>query len=97
MNLITHFAYKIGKGKVVPYFFAGPNLKIPISKRPYSASEYYTNSDFAIDVGIGLENIAKYFSFAPELKYSMGLLNINQNPALQNLNFHYISLLLNFK
>ena len=97
LNLMTHFVYKIGNSKVIPYFFAGPNLKIPISKRPDSSSEFYTNSDFAIDFGIGLENKTKYFIFAPELKYSFGLLNINQNPTLQTLNFHNISLILNFK
>lgn len=97
LNLMTHFTYKIGNGKVVPYFFAGPNLKIPISKRPDSSSEFYTNSDFGIDFGIGLENKTKYFIFAPELKYSFGLLNINQNPTLQTLNSHNISLILNFK
>ncbi|NOX47523.1 MAG: PorT family protein [Chlorobi bacterium] len=97
LNFMTHFVYKIGNSKVVPYFFAGPNLKMPISKKPESSSEFYTNSDFAIDFGIGLENRTKYFIFAPELKYSFGLLNINQNPTLQTLNFHNISLILNFK
>ena len=97
LNFMTHFVYKIGNSKVVPYFFAGPNLKIPISKKPESSSEFYTNSDFAIDFGIGLENRTKYFIFAPELKYSFGLLNINQNPTLQTVNFHSISLILNFK
>ena len=97
LNFMTHFVYRFGNSKVVPYFFAGPNLKIPISKKPESSSEFYTNSDFAIDFGIGLENRTKYFIFAPELKYSFGLLNINQNPTLQTLNFHNISLILNFK
>jgi len=97
LNFMTHFVYKIGNRKAIPYFFAGPNLKIPISKKPDSSSEFYTNSDFAIDFGIGLENRTKYFIFAPELKYSFGLLNINQNPTLQTLNFHNISLILNFK
>ena len=61
LNLMTHFAYKIGTGKAIPYFFTGPNFKIPISKRPDSSSEFYTNSDFAIDFGIRLENKVFYF------------------------------------
>ena len=97
LNLMTHFAYKIGTGKANPYFFTGPNFKIPLSKRPDSSSEFYTNSDFAIDFGIRLENKIKYFIFAPELEYSLGLLNLNQNPTLQALNFHNVSLVLNFK
>jgi hypothetical protein len=97
LNFMTHFVYKIEKNKVVPYFFAGPNVKIPIYKKPESSSEFYTNTDFAIDFGIGFENRLKYFIFAPELKYSLGLLNVNQNPSLQTLNFHTLSLILNFK
>ena len=62
LNLMTHFAYKIGTGQAIPYFFTGPNFKIPISKRPDSSSEFYTNSDFAIEFGIGLENKTKYFT-----------------------------------
>jgi hypothetical protein len=97
LNFMTHFVYKIGNSKVVPYFFAGPNFKIPISKRPDSSSEFYTHSDFAIDLGIGLEHKTKHFIFAPELKYSFGLLNVNQNPTLQTLSFHNVSVVLNFK
>ncbi len=97
LNFMAHFAYKIRNSKIVPYFFAGPNFKIPISKKPDSSSEFYTEPDFAIDFGIGLENRIKHFIFAPELKYSLGLLNINQYPGLKTLNFHNISLILNFK
>jgi hypothetical protein len=97
LDLRTHFAYKFGNSKVVPYFFAGPNLKIPISKKPVSGSAFYTNSNFAIDFGIGLENRLKSFVFAPELKYSYGLVNINQHPTLRTLSFHSLSLNLNFK
>ena len=97
LNLMTHFVFKIGKGKMAPYIFVGPNIKIPISQKPVISTEFYTSTDFSIDFGIGLENKMKHFVFAPELKYSLGLLNVNQNPSLQTLNFHTISLLLNFK
>ena len=97
LNFMAHFAYKIGNSNVVPYIFVGPNIKIPISKKPDSSSEFYTDSDFAIDFGIGLEKGIRHFLFAPELKYSLGLLNINQYPGLKTLNFHTISLILNFK
>lgn len=97
LNFMTHFIYKIGNSKVVPYIIVGPNFKIPISKKPTISSEFYTNSDFAIDFGIGFENKIKAFIIAPEVKYSWGLLNINGNPSLQTLNFHNVSLVLNFK
>lgn len=96
-NIMTHFAYKIGNGRFKPYIFTGPNLKLPISKKPNSTSKFYTGADFAVDIGIGIENKIKNIFFSPEIKYSYGLLNINMNPVLQNLHFHNISLLFNFK
>lgn len=97
LNLMTHVAYKIGKGENVPYVFIGPNFKIPVSKKPEISTDYYSSHDFAIDFGIGLENKNRFFIFAPELKYSLGLININQNPSIRSLYFHTLSLHLNFK
>ena len=97
VNLMTHLVYKMGNGNSGPYLLAGPNFKIPISERPELSSSFYTNSDFAIDFGIGLENSLPKFIFAPELRYSFGLGNVNQNPTLNPLNFHNVTLVLNFK
>lgn len=97
LDLMTHLVYKIGNEKVVPYVFAGPSFKVPISKKPEISTDFYTNSVFAIDFGVGLENKMKPFSLSPELKYSLGLNNVNQHPRLQTLMFHNISLLLNIK
>jgi len=96
LNLMTHFVYKIGKCKTVPYILVGPNVKIPISKKPDSSLEFYTKSDFAIDFGIGISKKAKYFTWSPELRYSWGFSDVNLNPALKSLNFHNISLIVNF-
>ena len=49
------------------------------------------------DFGIGFENRIRRFVFAPELRYSLGLLNISENPSLQGLHFNKISLVFNFK
>ena len=97
LNFMTHLVYKIGNKKYVPYILLGPNVKIPISKRPRSSSEFYTGSDLAIDFGVGLENKTKCFIFSPELRYSYGLFSINQHPNIQYLGFNNISLILNFK
>lgn len=97
LNLMVHLAYRIGKGKIVPYIFAGPNFKIPAYKRPDTNYEFYTNKDLAIDFGIGLETRIRNFIISPELKYSYGFLNVNNNPGVQLLYFHNISLTLNFK
>jgi len=92
MNLMTHFTIKKPEGKVKPYFFAGPNLKVPISKRPKVSTSFYHSYDFAIDFGIGVEKSYSKFNFSPELRYSYGLLNVNQNPRFQSMNFHQVSL-----
>ncbi|MCK4662211.1 MAG: PorT family protein [Bacteroidales bacterium] len=97
LDFMIHFVYKIGNSNNIPYLLIGPKLKLPIEKKSTSSTEFKINPDFAIDFGIGLENKTKYFIFAPELRYSFGLLNVNQNPTLQTLNFHNISLILNFK
>lgn len=97
LEIMTHFAYKIGKGKNIPYLLAGPNLRIPLSSKAKSNMEFKNSPDIAIDFGIGLEHVFKYFVFAPEIRYSLGLLDINENPSIENLYYHNISLSINFK
>lgn len=97
LDFMTHFILKKKNDKRSPYVFIGPNVKLPISSNQGSTTVYKQNSDFAIDFGIGLENSFKVFNFSPELRYSMGLLNVNTYPVLEeNVNFHNISLVLNF-
>jgi len=58
---------------------------------------YLNKTDFAIDFGIGFESSVKRFVFAPEIRFSYGLLNINENPVFQTLRYNNLSLILNFK
>lgn len=97
LDIMTHFIYKIGEGKAIPYFLAGPNFRLPLKNKSKSSTDFKNKPDFAIDFGIGIENRLKYFIFAPEIRYSLGLLNVNENSAFQTLNYHNISLVLNFK
>lgn len=97
IELMTHMNYKIGKGNMVPYLVAGPSCKLPLNKKSKTGPDLITSPDIAIDIGIGLEKKMLYFALAPELRYSFGLLNVNNNPALQTLNFHSVSLVFNFK
>ncbi|MCX6256850.1 MAG: outer membrane beta-barrel protein [Bacteroidia bacterium] len=93
-EFITHLMYKINDGKINPYILIGPDFRSSLKK---SGSGYTTNPDLAIDLGIGFENLNPYCIFAPELRYSYGLLNINKEPSMRSLYFHNISLILNFK
>lgn len=97
IDIMTHFVYKIGESKTVPYLLLGPNLRLPLEKISKSSSGLKNKPDLAIDFGIGLENRLKYLIFAPEIRYSLGLLDVNENPAFQTLKHHNISLVLNFK
>ena len=96
LDFMTHFIFKRNNEKLSPYFFFGPNVKIPISEKNDNSMTYSTKSDFAIDFGIGVDKPFTNFHFSPELRYSFGLLNINQNPSIQSLYFHNISLVFNF-
>jgi hypothetical protein len=96
IDVMAHFVFKEQNQKWSPYFFLGPNFKIPVTEKNTDPTSYSTNPDFAIDFGIGFDRAFTHFHLAPELRYSCGLLNVNQNPTLQNLNFHNISLVFNF-
>lgn len=91
-----HLVFKKKTGNIRPYFFFGPNFKLPIEGEPTTSTEFGTNSDFALDFGIGLEKAFKQFDFAPELRYSYGFLDVNQQPSIPSLRFHNISFIFNF-
>jgi hypothetical protein len=96
LDFMTHFQFKLNKKKLSPYIFVGPNIKVPLNGNQSNTTEFATSNDFAIDFGIGLDKKTTFFSFAPELRYSYGLLNVNRHPSIQSLNFHTVSLVLNF-
>jgi hypothetical protein len=97
LDLMAHFIIKKEGGRLSPYFLIGPNFKIPLSQETVDTTEFPTAPDFAIDFGIGVDKAFRSFCFAPELRYSYGLLNVSQNPRVQSLGFHSLSLVLNFK
>jgi hypothetical protein len=97
LDIMSHLIYKFGERKTILYLLAGPNLRLPLKNKPKSSAEFKNKSDLAIDLGIGLEKRLKHFIFAPEIRYSMGLLNVNENPIFKTLHYHNISLVLNFK
>lgn len=97
LDFMAHLVFKKNYEKLSPYFFFGPNIKIPVSNKVDDPTTFSTNSDFAIDFGIGLDKSFANFDFSPELRYSFGLLNVNQHPFIRALNFHAISLVLNLR
>ncbi|WP_420150417.1 outer membrane beta-barrel protein [Spirosoma sp.] len=61
------------------------------------------NMDFAVEYGVGFEQFFEFFKFAPELRFSHGLVNLYQpsnNAAgvgISKLTTHSVTLLLNFE
>ncbi len=93
LEFMTHFIFKKNNENLSPYFYFGPNLKIPISVK----SQYQHNHPvLAIDAGIGLDKALKNFNFAPELRYSYGLSAVILTPSVRSLRFHSVSLIFNF-
>lgn len=96
LDFMVHFIFKKKEGNLRPYFYFGPDFKIPVKKKSSNPVTYSSNADLAIDFGIGLDKAFAEFHFAPEIRYSFGLLNVNQNPAIPSLSFHNISVIFNF-
>ena len=96
LEFAPHLVFTKKNGNLNPFVFIGPSIKLPVEERVPNTSIFPTGKDFAVDFGIGLNKALPYFNFAPELRYSYGLLNINKHPAIQTLNFHSISLIFNF-
>lgn len=96
LDFATHLVFRLPGEKRSPYFYVGPNIKVPVQQKVADTEDFGSQTDFAIDFGIGFENHFQLFNMAPEIRYSMGLRNVNENPALQSLHFHNIALILNF-
>lgn len=62
-----------------------------------------TNKDFSIDYGFGFEQFFEFFKFAPELRFSHGMVNMFQpadntgGKGIGRLRTHSVTLLLNFE
>lgn len=97
LALMTHFVLKNERSSYSPYIFIGPNLKVPLQNEENYPYEFSSGTDFAIDLGVGVDRNLPYFRFAPELRYSFGLLNVSQHPTITSINFHTIAFVMNLK
>lgn len=94
LELISHLKVRAKPCPSSLYFVLGPNVKIPIGKE--SSSTLPTRDDVALDLGIGYDLGIGNIRISPELRYSIGLMNITESSSVSDLRFHNISLLLNF-
>lgn len=62
-----------------------------------------SNKDLSIDYGFGFDQFFEFFKFAPELRFSHGLVNVftpainNADKGISKINTHTVTLLLNFE
>lgn len=97
MDLKLHIIAGKQNGKLKPYFLVGPNVRIPLFNKSENPSEFGSNGDLALDLGVGLDRVFKKTTIAPELRYTYGFYNVNGNPRYRSLNLHTVSLIFNFK
>ena len=97
IELPTHFQYKFKAEKSSPYVLFGVCYKLAFIDEKNPPLEMTKTTDVALDLGIGFNRIFPSFNFAPELRYSYGLMNLSSVDAISNLKMHSVSLLFNFK
>ena len=94
MEFITHIKVRTKPCPFSPYFILGPNVKVPLGRN--DAMTIPTRQDVALDLGVGFDLPIGRIRVSPELRYSIGLINITQSERISDLKFHNISLILNF-
>jgi hypothetical protein len=94
---MTHAIINAGKGSLRPYILIGPNYRVAVKDRNAPSSVFSNRNDLAIDLGIGLEKVFTHFKIAPEIRYSRGLYNVNQNPTLKSVKYNNICVVFNFR
>lgn len=89
--------YKIKPGNnFSPYLIIGPAYQINLDKVDYS-NVFLPKNNLTLDLGFGVDKKLTYYNFSPALKYSLGLTNVNTNPAIKSVYAHYLKLVINFK
>lgn len=86
------------QNKKNPYLIFGPNARYFINYNKSNSSS--RDIDIALNFGIGLDNKTKFFSFAPEIKYTYGLMKSYANTSSYesiNPQLHTLSLILHFR
>jgi hypothetical protein len=101
------FKFKsLRRGNVRMYFIGGAKASVDVgNKKKANESEglVVSSEDFAIEYGVGLDLFYPFFKFAPELRFSHGLVDRfspGTNPYSRNvqaLRSHTVTLYLNFE
>lgn len=94
LNMLAKF--KLNSSDMNPYILVGPEFKQPLKAQSKTTTEFTHGSTMAVNLALGIDKKLKYFTLAPEIRYSYGLTNINSDPELESLYLHNLSLVLGF-
>jgi hypothetical protein len=97
LEFMPHLMYQPGSGKFSPYLTIGPNFRLPAQQKSDNSTQFGNGYDIAIDVGVGFLNELKHLGIAPELRFSYGTMNVNNNPLFQHIRYNKLTLVVNFK
>ncbi len=100
INFMFYAHYKRQLEKLNPYFFAGTGFRMSLDREEEDLlrEQYSHKSDVSIDFGLGFDRLfSSKFVFAPELKYSAGVLNLNDTDVNGIFRRHSIAIIFNFK
>ena len=96
LDFRLHGKYYFGKNESQPYVLFGPSGLIALNNHVKTADQFPNQNGFAVDFGLGYNKVLSVFRFAPEIRYSYGLNNINSSPMLSSLYVHRLTLTFNF-
>lgn len=97
VDLTAPLAIRLGD-KRKSYVLIGPGAKIPLTeKKPGINVSDINATAFSLDIGFASDRALKYFILSPEIRYSYGLNNLSNIPGISKLQYHSITLALNFK
>lgn len=96
LDFMMYTIFRDEKHKLQPYFFFGPSIKTPLNN-VNGIQQYSLVTDIGVDLGIGLNKAFTNFQFAPELKYSFGLMNLSRTIGVNDMKLHTLSLVFNIK
>lgn len=98
VDIMCHLNFNLTQGINSWYLLAGPGYRIPLQGEKFiAANKIKNNPDVFLDFGLGLKHKYNLFSFSPELRYSLGLANVNGDATIPAFSFNKISLLFYFK
>jgi hypothetical protein len=98
LDFMVHMKYDLGywKGKIQPYCYLSPNIRVPLSGEEIDEPTYDTKIALAADFAFGLDIDLGHFNISPEIRFSGGLTDIRRNPYGNILRGSNAAFVLNF-